>query len=369
MSAEIKDIPSTTEGLPEWIARIAEWLDNSNTPLHAAAACTALGGVAKQHTAAPAALLAELERHSVLQQLVARALTLVADDRVSEAAARVLRALATCAPAALASAGALELLVARAERELRCAPLPAAATRIAARVTAIAMPLCSTPAAAAAVAAAGTDGGEAGGGAEPLVRLTTTLLEHVRRGGTGAAEAAAAAAAVLGALAALVESKMDRVLVAALAAGVLRCASNAYALAHEHATPAAAGWALRGALGVIAAVGEAQAEMLAVQPSKSAGAMRSTANEELHEHLNIRVGNFTATAWSMAALRLLQDIDCNYKGRALAFIGFTLEDLRLRDQPQTAILAMRALHVLAVICEIPMVCIALPHTRSAYKYL
>jgi hypothetical protein len=354
----MSDIPSSIQNLPECVARITEYLDDSKSPLHAASACAALASASAEYSSAPEALLAELDRHCVLQKLVERALTLVANDRVSEAAANVLRTLAACVPAAVAEAGALELLVARAELELRCAPLSEAAERIAARVVAIAVPLCSSPAGAGAIVAAGKNGSEAGGGAEPLVRLCTTLLECVRRGGSGIAEAAAAAAAVLSALTALAGTRADGVLVAVLAAGALRCASNAYALAHEHATPAAVGWALCSALGVIAAVGEAQADLLAIkqrreQPIQSAASMLP--DKELHDHLNIRVGNFTATTRSLAALRLLSDIDSNYKGRAIAFVGFTLEDIRLRDQPQTAILAMRALHVLAVICDIPVV--------------
>lgn len=179
--------------------------------------------------------------------------------------------------ASLATAGLVAAVTERAAAELRSTAEADAAARIAATMREALVPLAAAPEVATGNAAEASLRG--------LVALGYTLLNRTATGGPYEG----ALLATLDVFAAIVAAGRGD---AALQAGAVRLAGDAYLLAHDAATHAQTGWVLRRAAELVAAVGDALA------PASSAAA----------NALNIKDSTRTASRAEFAAHRVIEGL-------------------------------------------------------------
>lgn len=313
---------------------IAKSLHATRSSFQAASACRRLSALVRDNP--PDTWEAPVMAHGIVQLLMPH--PLAPEVSLSHAASQALAVLASTAPDAmllpLVQAGALGVMSTVITSMLESKSMTAEDTSQAVVLLLRAALLPIMRSAAAAQEAVTTHTKDL----EEFAWVGRRLLERCSPGKPRSMAHAQGLLAHLQCTHALLSAAPPASVVPVQRAGLLRVALDAYQLAHHTTTPSAYAWELRKACAVL--------EVL------------STAFQRLEDDImGGSDGPACATSRrTLAVDAVVQAVTGSAPGGAQPLVEALLADVRLRDRPNIAALALRALQLLLVQCSVPVVC-------------
>eukprot|EP00892_Ulva_mutabilis_P010824 jgi/Ulvmu1/8113/UM040_0008.1 len=330
----------TGQEVEKRFSAIAKSLTSSRSSFQAASACRRLTSVLQ--ITPPETWEGPLTAQGIIPLLMPH--PLAAEVSLAHAATQALAVLASTAPdatlLALAHAGAIGVVSKVATGMLDSTSLTPedASQAIVLMLRAAVLPIMRS--AAAAEAAAGAQQEDL----QELAEVGRRLLEQCQPGGNRNMAHAQCLLLHLQCTHALLACAPPSAVVVAQRTGLLLVALQAYMLSHDTALASAYAWELRKALAVLDVVSAAFRRLEGDIMEGSDGPAFATSRRTMA--VDAVVQAVQAAAPAGAALPLMQGL---------------LADVRLRDRPSIAVLALQALHLLLVSCGVPVVELAPAH--------
>lgn len=336
-----KGSPFSQQEVDKRLTAVAKSLNSSRSSFQAASACRRLTAVLQN--AQPDLWEAPLTANGIVTLLMPY--PLAPEVSLAHAATQALAVLVSTAPdatlLALVKAGAVSTVSKVATKMLDSTSLTPedASQAIVLMLRAAVLPMMRSKVAADTVVGVQEDD------LQDLAQVGQRLLRQCQAGGQRNMAHAQCLLVHLQCTHALLATAAPTAVITAQRTGLLRVALDAYMLSHDSALASAYAWELRKALAVLDVI--------------------SVAFQRLEEDI---MGGSDGPAYAtsrrtLAVDAVVQAVTCGAASAGQSFLQGLVADVRLRDRPSIATLALRALHLLLVSCGITVV------RMSAHCYL